>query len=104
MSSYNAQLISNSNIPNGPIREHCSAHHSQITTIGSGKGEQVRVDRYASDGITLLDFALYTVIDVHDEEPDVVFVGFRDPESPHQDLHERLGLSEINEMGGFIEL
>ena len=119
MSSYNARMKPNSSIPNGPIRENCSAHHSQITTIGRDKGEQVRVERYASDGVTLLDFALYTVVDMHDEEPDVVFIGYRDPESTHQDLKDRLGLIDtdpftgrinsqvtdaaINEDGGFVE-
>jgi phage replication-related protein YjqB (UPF0714/DUF867 family) len=112
-------MIPNSSIPNAPIREHCSAHRSQITTIGRDKGQQVRIERYAPDGVTLLDFAVYTVIDVHDEEPDVVFVGFRDPESKHHDLRDRLGLSStcpfigkidsqvtdagITENGGFVE-
>jgi phage replication-related protein YjqB (UPF0714/DUF867 family) len=119
MSSYNARMQPDNNIPDTPIREHCSAHHTQITTIGRNQGEQVRLERYARDGVTLLDFALYTVIAMHDQEPDLVFVGFRDPESTHQDLHERPGLSgsapftgrinsqvtddTINEDGGFVE-
>jgi len=102
MPSYNARMIPNSSIPNGPIREHCSAHHSQITAIGRDIGQQVRVERYAPDGVTLLDFGVYTVIAVHDEEPDVVFVGYRDPESTHHDLRDRLGLSSIDPFTGKI--
>jgi len=93
MPSYNAQVKPKSSFPSGHHREHCSAHRSKITTIGRNIGQQVRIGRYAPDGVTLLDFALYTVIAVHDEEPDVVFVGFRNPESTHHDLRDRLGLS-----------
>lgn len=53
-------------------------------------------------GVTRLDFALYTVIDVHDEEPDPVFVGYRDPESTHHDLRDRLGLSSTDPVTGKI--
>ncbi|MCI0626416.1 MAG: poly-gamma-glutamate hydrolase family protein, partial [Acidobacteria bacterium] len=91
-----------SSIPDAPIREHCSAHRSQITTIGRNKGQQVRIERYAPDGVTRLDFALYTVVAVHDEEPDVVFVGYRDPESTHHDLRDRLGLSSTDPVTGKI--
>ena len=103
MSSYDARIIPSSNIPNAPIREHCSAHHSQITTIGRNKGQQVRIGRYATDGVTLADFALYTVIDLHNEEPDVVFLGFRDPESENHDLRDRLGLYGADTFGGKID-
>ena len=103
MSSYDARIIPSSNIPNAPIREHCSAHHSRITTIGRNKGQQVRVGRYAPDGVTLADFALYTVIDLHNEETDVVFLGFRDPESENHDLRDRLGLSGTDTFGGKID-
>jgi len=102
MPSYNARIIPSSNIPNAPIREHCSAHHRQITTIGRNKGQQVRVERYAPDGVTLEDYALYTVGDLHDEEPDIVFLGFRDPESEKHDLRDRLGLSGTNAFRGKI--
>jgi hypothetical protein len=64
MPSYNARMIPNSSIPNSYIHKHCSAHRSQITTIGRNQGQQVRVERYALDRITLLDFALYTVIKI----------------------------------------
>jgi len=103
MSSYNAQIIPSSNIPNAPIREHCSAQRSQITTIGRNKGQQVRVGRYAPDGVTLADFALYTVIELHNEEPDIVFLGFRDPESEKHDLRDRLGLSGTSAFGAKID-
>src|SRR6266508_511489 len=102
MPFYNARMIPNSSIPNGPIREHCSVHHSQITTIRRDIGQQVRVERYAPDGVTLLGFAIYTVITVHDEEPDVVFVGYRDPKSTHHDLRNRLGLSSTDSITGKI--
>lgn len=102
MPSYRARIIPRSNIPNAPIREHCSASHSQITTIGRDKGQQVRVERYAPDGLTLEDYALYTVIDLHNEEPDVVFLGFREPESEKHDLLDRLGLSSSDAFRGKI--
>ena len=103
MPSYNAQIIPSSDIPNAPIREHCSADHSKITTIGRDKGQQVRVGRYAQDGVTLADFALYTVIDLHNDGPDIVFLGFRDPESANHDLRDRLGLSGTDAFGGKID-
>jgi len=102
MPSYNARIIPSNNIPNAPIREHCSAHHSQITTIGRDKGQQVRIERYAQDDVTPADFALYTVIDLHNEEPDIVFLGFRDPESENHDLRDRLGLSGADIFSGKI--
>jgi poly-gamma-glutamate hydrolase-like protein len=102
MPSYDARYIPSSSISNAPIREHCSAHRSQITTIGRNKGQQVRIESYAPDGVTLLDFAVYTVVAVHDEEPDVVFVGYRDPESAHHDLRDRLGLSSTDPFVGKI--
>lgn len=103
MSSYNARFIPNSCVPNSHIREHCSAHREQITTVGRNKGQQVRIERYTPDGLTLLDLALYTVIDVHDEEPDLVFVGYTDPESKKHDLRDRLGLSGIEPSTGKIK-
>lgn len=71
MPSYDARFIPCINVRSGPRREHCSAHHSQIATIGRNQGQQVRIERYAPDGVTLLDLTLYTVIDVHDDEPKV---------------------------------
>ncbi len=103
MPSYNARFIPSSCVPKSPIREHCVAHRNQITTIGRDKGQQVRVERYTPDAQTLLDFALYTVIDLHDEEPDLVFVGYSEPESTHHDLRDRLGLSGIEPFVGKIK-
>lgn len=100
MPSYDARFIPDiDRIPNGNRREHCSAHRSQITTIGRDKGQQVRIERYAPNGVTLLDFALYTVIAVHDEEPDVVFVGYNNLD----DLHDRLGLTTTDPFSGKID-
>jgi phage replication-related protein YjqB (UPF0714/DUF867 family) len=93
MSTFTARVVPNSGVPSGPRREHCTAHYNQITTIGRNKGQQVRIERYAADEITLLDLALYTVIDVHNQEADIVFVGYRGPESTYHDLRDRLGLS-----------
>ena len=102
MPSYDARFIPNSCVPNSHIREHCSAHREQITTVGRNKGQQVRVERYTPDGLTVLDLALYTVIDVHDEEPDLVFVAYTDPESTPHDLRDRLGLSSTDPFTGKI--
>lgn len=103
MQSYNARYIPNSCISNSHIRENCSVHRNQITTIGRNKGQQVRVERYTPDGLTLLDYTLYTIIDVHDEEPDLVFAGYTDPESTEHDLRDRLGLSDIEPFTGKIK-
>ena len=104
MPSYDARFIP-TGIPNAPVREreHCVAHRNQITTIGRNKGQQVRVKRFDPDGTESPDFALYTVIDVHDEEPNVVFVRYRDPESKHHDLKDRLGLSGPDPFTGKID-
>jgi len=102
MPFYNARIIPSSDIPNAPIREHCSVDPSQIISIGRDKGQQVRVGRYAQDGVNLADFALYTVIDLHNDGPDIVFLGFRDPESTNHDLRDRLGLSSTDAFAGKI--
>ena len=102
MLSYDARLIPSTNIRGVPRREHCSVHHSQIATIGRLAGQQVRIERYAPNGGQLLDRALYTVIGVHDEDPDAVFVGYRDPESTHHDLRDRLGLPGTDPFTGKI--
>jgi phage replication-related protein YjqB (UPF0714/DUF867 family) len=102
MPSYDVRLIPSTNVPSNPRREHCSAHHSRIATIGRHPGQQVRLERYAPDGVQLVDRALYTVIDVHEEEPDVVFVGYRDPEPTHHDLRDRLELPNTDPFTGKI--
>jgi len=48
MPSYDARIIPSRSIPNAPIREHCSARRSQITTTGRNQGQQVRI-RYAPE-------------------------------------------------------
>src|SRR5262245_17738054 len=102
MSSYVARFIPSTNVLGGPRREHCSVHRRQVVTIGRGAGQQVRIERYAPNGAELLDRALYTVIEVHDEEPDVVLVGYRDPESTNHDLRDRLGLPSTDPFTGKI--
>ena len=42
MPSYDARMIPDSSVIGGPIREHCMAHRSQITTRRRNKGQQVR--------------------------------------------------------------
>jgi len=96
MPSYKARLIPNSSIPNAPIREHCLVHRSRITTIGRDKGHQVRIKRDTPDGIRS---ALYTVIDLHDEKQNAVFLGYKDAD----DLSKRLGLSSIDPFMGKID-
>jgi phage replication-related protein YjqB (UPF0714/DUF867 family) len=103
MPSYDARFIPNRCVSNSHIREHCAAHREQITTIGRNNGQQVRIERYTPDGLTLLDLALYTAIDVHDEDPDLVFVGYTDPESRRHDLRDRLGLSGIEPFTGKVK-
>lgn len=99
MPTYNAQVIPRGDIHNGHIHERCIAHHNQINTIGRNTCQQVLIKRDASDGVT---FALYTIIDVHDEEPDVVFVGYKDTEFTHHDLQARLGLPSTDLFTGKV--
>jgi hypothetical protein len=68
--SYSAQIKPiDDRIPNNHIREHCLANLSQLNMIGIDRCQQVRIERPKPTGTAL---ALYTVIDVHDEEQDVV--------------------------------
>jgi phage replication-related protein YjqB (UPF0714/DUF867 family) len=70
--SYSAQIKPiDSGIPNNHVREHCLANLSQIRKIGRNRCQQVRIERPTANGTAR---ALYTVIDVHNEDPDVVFV------------------------------
>jgi hypothetical protein len=63
--SYSAQIKAiHSGIPNNHIREHCLANLAQIDMIGRDRCEQVRIERPTATGTAR---ALYTVIDVHDE-------------------------------------
>jgi phage replication-related protein YjqB (UPF0714/DUF867 family) len=69
-------------------REHCSADAARLATIGRAVGHQVRV-RLSSDA-----FALYTVSEVHPEDPDTtVHMGRRG--------RERLGTSD--EFDGVVD-
>jgi len=77
-----------SGIPNNHIREHCLANLSQIKRIGRDRCQQVRIERPTATETAL---ALYTVIDVHDEEPDIVIVD-KNPD----DLLARLELSSTD--------
>src|SRR6476660_5554445 len=87
--SYSAQIKPiDSRIPNHHIREHCLANLSQINMIGRDRCEQVRIERLTATGTAR---AVYTVIDVHDEEPDVIFVD-KNPD----DLWNRLELSSAD--------
>src|SRR5918995_1447842 len=70
-------------------REHCSANRNQNDMIGLNPYQQVRIERPTASETTL---ALYTIIDTHEEEPDVVFVGYTNPD----DLKGRLGLDPDN--------
>jgi hypothetical protein len=85
--SYTAQFIpAKDRFDPSHRREHCSANLNQIDMIGLNLGQQVRIERPTANGTTL---ALYTIIDTHKEEPDVVYVGYNNL----NDLEERLGLS-----------
>ena len=53
------------------IREHCIANLGQINSIGRDRCQQVRIERHTDNGTAL---TLYTEIDVHDMEPDVVLI------------------------------
>ena len=87
--SYSAQIKPiDSGIPNNHIREHCLANLSQINMIGRDRCQQVRIERPTA---TRTARALYTVIDVHDEAPDIVFVD-KNPD----DLWNRLELSSAD--------
>jgi phage replication-related protein YjqB (UPF0714/DUF867 family) len=87
--SYSARIKPiDSGIANNHIREHCLANPSQINKIERDRCQQVRIERPTATGTAL---ALYTVIDVHNEEPDVVFVD-KNPD----DLWARLELSNTD--------
>ena len=93
--SYSAQIKPiDSGIPNNHIREHCLANLSQINMIGRDRCQQVRIERPTA---TRTARALYTVIDVHDEEPDIVFVD-KNPD----DRWNRLELSSADHFPGKV--
>ena len=93
--SYSAQIKPiDDRIPNNHIREHCLANLSQLNMIRIDRCQQVRIERPTPTGTAL---ALYTVIDVHDEEQDVVFV-----DKNLDDLRDRLELSSTDNFTGRI--
>ena len=93
---YTAHFIPNiSDVRNSHRREHCSASGNRIKKIGIGQGQQVRIVRPRARGNS---FAVYTVSDVHDQEPNTVFVGYTDP----KDLQARLELLDTNPFRGRI--
>lgn len=53
-------------------KEHCSANLDKIQLIGRHPKEQVRLELPIENGIIP---AVYTIIEVHEEDPDRVFVG-----------------------------
>jgi hypothetical protein len=84
---YTAQFVPDiSKVSNGHRREHCSANRSRLNMIGINQGQQIRIVRPIAKGNSTL--AVYTVSDVHDQEPNTVFVGYTKPE----DLRDRLEL------------
>ena len=87
MSSYTANGQPDSGVPNNHVREHCTANAVNVSAIGCGIGQQVRV---GVGGTT--DFALYT-IKMNNAAPGSVQVGFKAPENVNQDLKKRLGLT-----------
>jgi phage replication-related protein YjqB (UPF0714/DUF867 family) len=92
--SYNAQFIPDKDrFDPSHRREHCSANLNQIDMIGLNLGQQVRIERTIANGTTL---ALYTIIDTHKEQPDVVYVGYND----RNDLEERLCLPNTQSFPG----
>jgi phage replication-related protein YjqB (UPF0714/DUF867 family) len=71
--SYTARFIPDKKISGNRRREHCVASLDQINKIGITIGQQVRIERPTESGTAL---ALYTIVDDHDRESDIVFVGY----------------------------
>ena len=96
--SYAAQFKLTNDISvvrNDHLREHCSANLNQIQMIGRNVGQQVRIEIPTANGTAR---ALYTVANVHDAEPDVVYVGYTNLEKPW----ERLELEGANSLSGKV--
>ncbi len=102
MAVYNVRINPDSMVPNGHLREHCVATKDQVYAIGSNMGRQVRVKRLDVGG-DIVDFALYTVINLHNNDPALLQLGYRDPESTNHDLHDRLGTSSTSPFDGEID-
>ena len=76
--SYAAQFKLTNDISivrNHHLHEHCSASRNV--------GQQVRIEIPTANGTAL---ALYTVTNVHHAEPDVVYIGYTNPEKPWERL------------------
>lgn len=59
--------------------------------VGRNQVQQVRIERLTANGTTL---ALYTVLDVHDQETDAGFMDYTSPKDLHIDSSEgKLGIS-----------
>ena len=84
-------------VSNGHRREHCSANRSRLNMIGINQGQQIRIVRPIAKGNSTL--AVYTVSDVHDQEPNTVFVGYTKPE----DLRDRLELMSTGPFRGKVK-
>jgi phage replication-related protein YjqB (UPF0714/DUF867 family) len=82
-------------VRNDHLLEHCSANLNQIQMIGRNLGQQIRIEIPTANRTAL---ALYTVTDVHDAEPDVVYVGYTNLEKPW----ERLELEGANVLSGKV--
>jgi phage replication-related protein YjqB (UPF0714/DUF867 family) len=93
MPSYSATGQPDPNVPNGHVREHCTANAGDLSTIGCGNGQQVRIERW--EGGVKKDFALYT-IKMNNAAQGFVQVGFKAPENVNQDLKKRLGLTAMD--------
>jgi phage replication-related protein YjqB (UPF0714/DUF867 family) len=75
-------------------REHCLANSNQIDMIGLNPYQQVRIERPTASGTTL---ALYTIINTHEEEPNDVYIDYKNP----NDLEDRLDFDLSNNIGEF---
>jgi phage replication-related protein YjqB (UPF0714/DUF867 family) len=94
--AYAALFKPNSNKFSNPhSQEHCSANGDQIRMMGLNTGQQVRIERPTENGTTL---ALYTIFGAHDEEPNSIFIDYKDPE----DVEKRFGLPGTGSFQGKI--
>jgi phage replication-related protein YjqB (UPF0714/DUF867 family) len=85
----------NDEFSNPHSQEHCSANGHQIRMMGLNTGQQVRIERPTANGTI---FALYTIIDAHNEESNSVFVDYKNLD----DLQNRLDLSSTDPFKGKI--
>jgi phage replication-related protein YjqB (UPF0714/DUF867 family) len=82
-------------VRNDHLSEHCSVNLNQIQMISRNVGQQARIEIPTANGTAR---ALYTVTNVRDAEPDVVYVGYTNPEKPW----ERLELGDANTLSGKV--